>query len=230
MSANLAKLAQLTPVRLSEILRKAETGDIAELMDLCDRMITTDGGIRANYETRIAAIAGAAFVVEAGSCGDPARDAYAERGARFVTQVLEGMRGGGSDGETALDFMHVGFGHAVTRALDAIGKGLSTLEIPWENVPWQGTTSAVVPRSLVWVHQRRFRWHTQDSTLRLIDDGETRSLPGVPLTPRRWIVHCPPTAGAYPWVSGVLRTVAWCYLFKRWCRQFWVMKLSLWCS
>lgn len=217
LSANLNKLAKLTPERVAEILRKAETGDVADLMDLCDRMFTTDGHIRATYETRLAAIAGAAWVVEPGASGDPVRDAQAEPAARFVSRVLEAMRGASDDGTQ--DIMRVGFSHAVTRALDAIGKSFSTLEIPWE---LDEETGAFVPRSLIWVHQRRFRWDAATWKLRLIDDGVARSYPGQELQPRRWIIHCPPAAGAYPWVSGVLRTVAWCYLFKRWTRQFWV--------
>jgi phage gp29-like protein len=216
LTGNLSKLAQLTPSKLAEILRKAETGDIAELMDLCDRIITTDGDIGGLYETRISAIAGTDWIVEPGESGDPARDAYAEKAARFVQAKLEAMRGAAPDGSQ--DIMRVGFSHAVTRLLDALGKSFAALEIPWE---YDETDGTIWPRSLVWVHQRRFRWHT-DWKLRLIDNGETRTYPGEELTPGGWLIHCPPQAGLYPWLSGALRAVAWCYLFKRWCRQFWV--------
>lgn len=216
LTGNLAKLSQLTPSKLAETLRKAETGDISELMDLCDRIITTDGDIGGLYETRISAIAGTDWIVEPGESGDPKRDAYAEKAARFVQAKLEAMRGAAPDGSQ--DIMRVGFSHAVTRLLDAFGKGFAALEIPWEYDEADGT---IWPRALVWVHQRRFRWHT-DWKLRLVDNGETRTYPGEELTPRGWLIHCPPQAGLYPWLSGALRAVAWCYLFKRWCRQFWV--------
>jgi len=217
LSANLARLAQTTPEKLGAMLRKAEQGDPRDFVDFADRMISHDGDVRAAAETRISAIAGAAWVIEPGRSGDAARDAYAEAGARFVTDVIEGMT---SNDE--IDLMRCGFADATVRKLDAILKGYSFLEIPWE---WDDEARVMAPKSLIWVHQRRFRFDTETWRPRLVDSGgdsPSSTYPGEELEPNRWVTYMPATAGLYPTVSGALRACAWAFVFKRWCAQFWI--------
>lgn len=217
LSANLARLAQTTPEKLGAMLRKAEQGDPRDFVDFADRMIGHDGDVRAAAETRISAIAGAAWVIEPGRSGDPARDAYAEAAARFVTDVIEGMV---SNDE--IDLMRCGFADATVRKLDAILKGYSFLEIPWE---WDDEARIMAPKSLIWVHQRRFRFDSETWRPRLVDSGgdaPSSTYPGAELEPDRWITYMPATAGLYPTVSGALRACAWAFVFKRWCAQFWI--------
>lgn len=215
VAPNLARFSAVTPERLGSILRQAELGNTQDWVDFCDRMISQDGDIRAAIETRTAALSGAEFVIKAGRSGDPARDAYAEDGARFVTDTIEAMTG-----NDEIDLMRVGFADACERKLDAVGKGFSFLEIPWE---YDEATRITAPKSLIWVHQRRFRFD-QNSEPRLVDPGGDRSTtyPGEPLEPARWISYFPAVAGLHPTVSGALRACAWAYVFKRWCLQFWV--------
>ena len=196
------RLSNLSPARLGAILNAAEMGDLRDWADLCDRMVEVDATLRASLETRLAAIAGARWLVEPGTpTGDPARDKYAAPAAAFLERVIAGID------------------HWPTRvmeALDGIPKGIGVLQKTWE---WDG--HAVIP-DLTWVHARRFRWWREDWTLRLIDDGDQLYAPGLELDPDAWIVHAPKTVAGYPTRVGVLRACAWPYLFKRWCQQFWM--------
>lgn len=196
-----ALLANLTPERLSGILRESESGQMARYMDLCDRMIETDAEVRADYETRIGAVSGARTQVEPGRCGVPERDALAAEGAAFVENVIANCRD---------------FDQACTDLLDGIGKGYSVLQREWV---WEH--DAFVVRSFDWIHQRRFEIDSR-FTLRLVDDGESVVAGGVELDPDLFIIHAPRSVAGYQTRAGCLRAVAWPYLFKRWGQQFWV--------
>jgi phage gp29-like protein len=199
-----ASLASLTPERLAAIMAKAEDGWLDEWSDLCDRMVEVDAGIRSAYETRTSAVAGARCYIEAGiPTGDPERDKFAEDARLFVERSV---------------FAIPGLEVAVQESLDAIGKGVACHEIEWDT---EG--DAVLPVALHWVHQRRFRWHPDDWSLRLVDAGDgVYNSTGEELAPDGWIVHAPKTIAGYPTRTGVMRAVAWPYLFRRWATQFWV--------
>ncbi len=202
MSVVSGRLANLTPETLSGILNNAERGELRDWADLCDRMAEVDAQVRASLETRVAAIAGARCVVEPGPpTGDPRRDRYREDAAQFFENVLAQT----PDWSTR-----------VMELLDGIPKGVGVLQKTWA---WDG--HAVMP-TLTWVHTRRFRWFRDDWTLRLADDGNALWTPGLELDPDEWIVHAPKTVAGYPTRVGVMRAVAWAYLFKRWCAQFWI--------
>lgn len=216
LSSNLARFSAVTPETLGHILRRAERGDTRDWVDFCDRMITQDGDIRAAIETRTAAISGAEHVIEPTMTGDAARDAYSEGAARFVSERIDALVG-----YDETDITRCGFADANERKLDAIGKGFSFLEIPWE---YDKATRITAPRSFIHVHQRRFQFDTQTWRPRLVDPGgdASSSYPGIELEPDRWISYFPAVAGLYPTVSGALRACAWAYVFKRWCAQFWI--------
>lgn len=199
--ASQAALAQLTPGSLGAILRETELGIIIRWADLCDRMVAVDAHVRANMEGRIAAVSASRWIVEKGETGDAARDAHAADCAQFVERALRSCHD---------------FEQCVHDLLDGIGKGAAVSEIGWAV---DGDT--IVPAHLWWIHLRRFRW-SRYWDLRLVDDGDMLHAQGIPLEPQKFIVHSPrPTAG-YPTMTGVLRSVVWPYLFKRWAQQFWV--------
>lgn len=200
-----ARLANLTPEHLASILSRVETGELTDWADLCDRMVEVDAQIRASYETRLAAIAGARWYMEPGSpTGDRKRDRWAHEGAQFVERVVR-----------AIDRFQV----FVQESLDAIGKGVAAHE---KRVEWDAGGGAFVVRDLEWVHTRRFRWSRSDWTLRLVDDGERYHVDGLELESDGWVVHTPKTVAGYPTRVGVMRPCSWPYLFKRWGVQFWV--------
>jgi phage gp29-like protein len=200
-----ARLAAMKPEHLAAILASAERGEIQQWADLCDRMVQIDGHVRANYETRLATVAGARWEMLEGRTGDPARDAWALPARDFCENVLRSTPA---------------FEPAVMDLLDGIGVGLGVVEVDWA---WQ--SNAWVPIDLRWVHQRRFRWGEQWE-LRLLETGYGGSCGGrgkpVSEWPRKFIVHTPRARSGTPGVSGCLRPVAWDFLFKRWAKQFWV--------
>lgn len=198
------RLASIGPERITAILERQEDGYLDEISDLSDRMMEVDPAIRASFETRTAAIAGARRYVEPGAAtGDPRRDKWAEAGAAFFERVLASIPG-----------IEVN----TQESLDGIWKGVAAHEIDWH---WDG--AAFTPERLSWTHSRRFRWWKEDWSLRLCDlGGDLVDMSGVPLEPDGWLVHAPKTIAAYPTRTGVARTVAWFYLFKRWAMQYWV--------
>lgn len=195
-----ARFAELTPTKLGTIIRETERGVVENWADLCDRM-GIDATVKAAYETRLAAVSGSRRVVEPGRTGDPARDRYAEDARSFVEQVLDDV---------------LGFDDVVQDLLDGIGKGLGVAEIDWQYVA--GTW---IPANIWWVHTRRFRYSREWRPL-LVDSGDAVHVDGLELEPGKFIVHQPKTSAGYPMLTGVMRSIAWPHLFKRWCQQFWL--------
>ncbi|UJR81481.1 phage portal protein family protein [Sandaracinus amylolyticus] len=195
-----SKFAEFTPAKLGSILRETERGRVENWADLCDRMVI-DAGVRAAYETRIAAVSGARREVLPGHTGDPARDRYADDARAFVENIIE---------------QHPTFDDVIHDLLDGIGKGAAFAEIEWrfEDNTW-------LPVGLHWVHARRFMY-SRTWEPRLVDDGERVHAEGLPLEPGKWIVHTPKTTSGYPALTGVFRSVCWPYLFKKWGQQFWL--------
>lgn len=164
-------------------------------------MVQIDADVRASYETRLAAVSGSRVTVQPGTpTGDPTRDSYAAAAARLVERQL-------SDLDVA---------QAAHESLDGIGKGFAAHQIDWQ---WRDETW--VAAGLEWIHQRRFKW-SRDWRLLLVDDGDGYDATGEPLADDLWVVHSPKTIAGYPGVVGVLRSVCWPYLLKRWGQQFWV--------
>ena len=101
----------LTPVRLAEIFREADTGDVMRQMELFEEMEEHDPHLFSQLQTRKNAVTGLDFEITA--FGDEPRD---KEIAEFVEEQLNGIEGM-EDIETDL--------------LDAIGKGIAVSEILW---------------------------------------------------------------------------------------------------
>ncbi len=101
----------LTPVRLAEIFREADTGDVMRQMELFEEMEEHDPHLFSQLQTRKNAVTGLDFEITA--FGDEPRD---KEIAEFVEAQLNGIEGM-EDIETDL--------------LDAIGKGIAVSEILW---------------------------------------------------------------------------------------------------
>lgn len=193
------KFAEFTPARLGAILRQTERGIISDWADLCDRM-AIDAEVKASIESRLAAISGSRWTIEAALTGDPARDRYSDDAAAFVDRVFRNIP----------DFEQV-----VQDLLVGIGNGLGVAEIDWR---YEGGTWLPFPS---WVHTRRFRFSPEWKP-RIVDTGDQLHVEGLELEAGKWIVHSPRPIAGYPTMTGAMRTVCWPYLFKRWCQQFWL--------
>jgi phage gp29-like protein len=199
------RLSSLRPAQVSRILRDAERGEIADFVDLADRMVQLDGHIRANYITRLAAVGAARSEWIPGRTGDPERDQYAEAAARFCAD-----RAAEYEGDDRL----------VMEMLDAVGIGISVHE---KDYAWRDEGYWTIDR-FRFVHQRRLKFD-EEWAPRIVDLGGGRRVPGgVRLSrwSRKFVVHQSREHATDPSCTGVLRSVAWLYLFKRWAMQFWV--------
>lgn len=101
--------------------------------------------------------------------------------------------------------------------LDAIGKGVSTVEIVWEF-----TADAWLPRALKWRDPRWFEFDAIDGeTLRLRGNAGPEELPGA-----KFIVHFHPAKSGLPIRNGLARIAAWGYMFKNFAIKDWVTFLE----
>jgi phage gp29-like protein len=188
----------LTPRRLTAILREADAGDLVRQMELFSEAEQKDAHLYSSLQTRKLAVAGCDFEVLPASEG--ADDLSV---SVFVSDALSGI----DNLEEALQDL-----------LDAIGKGFSVSEIMWA-----AGTGGVVPREIRKRPQKRFTFLTPDGVSglpRLLT--EDAPVYGVPLTPDKFIVHVYRAGADIPERGGVLRVLAWIYLFKNYALKDWV--------
>lgn len=95
--------------------------------------------------------------------------------------------------------------------LDAVLQGWSCSEILWE------TGTKALPRAVVWIEPGRFLWERQ--VIRLRTDREP--VRGEILPANKFILHVHKARSGLPARGGLLRTVAWLYLFKNWSVKDW---------
>ncbi len=183
----------LTPVRLAQIFREADAGDIMRQMELFEEMEEKDPHLFSQLQTRKNAVTGLDFEIIPFSDDD--RD---KQIAEFVKEQIDAL-------ENIEDvFMDL---------LDAIGKGISTAEIIWGYV--DGHT---VIEDIKWRHPKRFLWDNDD-----IFKVTTKEQPnGIPLPPNKFVVHRYKARSGHPARAGVLRVIAWMYLFKNYDLKDWV--------
>ena len=90
--------------------------------------------------------------------------------------------------------------------LDAIGKGFAVSEILWGY-----DEGHVVVQDIKTRHQKRFFWDTLDDSFKV----RTKDVPeGILLPANKFIVHRYKARSGHTSRAGILRVVAWMYLFK----------------
>ncbi|WP_414859342.1 DUF935 domain-containing protein [Paenibacillus haidiansis] len=183
----------LTPQRLAQIFREADAGDVMRQMELFEEMEEKDPHLFSQLQTRKNAVTGLDFEIIPFS--DEEQDKLI---AEFVKEQIEAL-------ENIEDiFMDL---------LDAIGKGISVSEIIWGYD--EGHT---VIQDIKWRHPKRFLWDNDD-----IFKVTTREAPnGIPMIPNKFIMHRYKARSGHPARAGVLRVVAWMYLFKNYDIKDWV--------
>ncbi|MDQ7791242.1 MAG: DUF935 domain-containing protein [Clostridia bacterium] len=185
----------LTPQRLARIFREADEGDILRQAELFEEMEEKDPHLYSLLQTRKNAVLGLDYDVVAFS-DDPKDQEVAD----FITEALERI---------------LGFEEALLDLLDAIGKGLSGTEIMWEIAEGR-----VWARELRWVPQKRFTFTNDTGELRLLTDASP--VQGIELPANKFIVNKYKARSGHPSRQGVLRVVAYMYLFKNYTLKDWV--------
>lgn len=183
----------LTPERLARIFREADTGDVLRQMELFEEMEEKDPHIFSQLQTRKNAVTGLDYeIIEASD------NLIDKQVAEFVTEQFSNIE---SLEEILIDI------------LDAIGKGISFIEIIWDL-----KKGKFVVKNLQAVHQKHFYWDDKDF-LRLRTDEEPV---GIYIPQNKFIIHKYKAKSGHPSRAGILRIVAWMYLFKNYDIKDWV--------
>lgn len=184
----------LTPVRLAQIFREADRGDILRQAELYEEMEEKDPHLFSQLQTRKNAVTGCDYEIIP---FDQEEDRDKEI-SEFVSQELESIEA---------------FEDVMMDLLDAIGKGIAMSEIIWRYQSGKVTVAEIKHR-----HQKRFYWDNDDN-FKLI----TKEHPSGLLVPdNKFIIHKYKARSGHPARAGVLRVVAWMYLFKNYDVKDWV--------
>jgi len=177
----------LTPPKLASILEDAERGDLTAQSDLFEDMEEKDAHIFAEMQKRKNALHTIAWDIA------PPRNPSAQE-QKAAEQVKELVREIPNFEDLLFDL------------LDAVGKGFSCQEIEWQRLG-----KSWLPKCVHWRPQSWFQISlTNQNELRLRDN----SAEGAALTPFGWIVHTHKAKSGYVARAGILRVLAWPYLFK----------------
>ena len=184
----------LTPIRLAEIFKEADAGDILRQAELFEEMEEKDPHLFSQLQTRKNAVTGLDFEIIPFDPDDERDKEIAE----FIEAQINGIEG---LEDIMLDLM------------DAVGKGFAVSEIMWR---YDG--GRVVVGDIRSRHQKRFFWDTEDAfKVRTDEAPEGMELPG-----NKFILHRYKARSGHPSRAGVLRVVAWMYLFKNYTLKDWV--------
>lgn len=184
----------LTPVKLAEIFKEADAGDVLRQMELFEEMEEKDPHLFSQLQTRKNAVTGLDF--EIAPFSDDPRD---KKIADFIEEQLNGIES---------------FEDVETDLLDAIGKGFAVSEIMWGYDEGRVVVSDIRAR-----HQKRFFWDSLDDSFKV----RTEATPeGILLPANKFIVHKYKARSGHPSRAGVLRVLAWMYLFKNYDLKDWV--------
>ncbi|MCI9121158.1 MAG: DUF935 domain-containing protein [Oscillibacter sp.] len=184
----------LTPVRLAEILQEADAGDVLRQMELFEEMEEKDPHLFSQLQTRKNAVTGLDFEVIPFS--DEPRD---KEIAAFVKEQIDSMEG---------------FEDMANDLLDAIGKGFAVSEILWGYEEGRVVVSQVKSR-----HQKRFFWDSLDDSFKVRTQAHSE---GLLLPANKFIIHKYKARSGHTSRAGILRVVAWMYLFKNYDLKDWV--------
>lgn len=184
----------LTPEKLAAIFREADAGDVLRQMELFEEMEEKDPHLFSQLQTRKNAVTGLDY--EVNPFGDDPRD---KEIAEFVKDQIKAIE---NFEEIQLDL------------LDSIGKGFAVSEIIWGY-----DEGHIVIEDIRSRHQKRFFWDCIDDSfkVRTIEHPE-----GIMLPENKFILHRYKARSGHPSRAGVLRVVAWMYLFKNYDIKDWV--------
>lgn len=190
----------LDPGKLGTILRAAEDGNAIAYFELAEEMEEKDLHYLSVLGTRKRAVSQLPIEVE------PADDsAQAKEDAKLVEDWLD------------RDLLE----SELFDILDAIGKGVSTVELIWET-----TSSQWTPKLLKWRDPRWFEFDRTDGETLLLRGGEEGIGESTPLPAAKFITHFHPAKSGLPIRSGLARIAAWGYMFKNFAIKDWVTFLE----
>lgn len=184
----------LTPRRLAYIFREAVEGNVRSQMELFEDMEEKDAHLFAQLQTRKLAVAGLDWEIHPFS-----EDEKDKQIADFVNQQLKNIEN---------------FDAVLIDMLDAIGKGISIMELDWMvDDGWN------VIKDIEYVHPKKLVWDSTTDELMVC----TKDYPsGITLPENKFVIHKYKAKSGHASRSGLLRVVSWMYLFKNYDLKDWV--------
>lgn len=185
----------LNPRRLARIFREADMGDIMSQMELFEEIEEKDAHIFSQLQTRKLAVTGLDWTVQPAGITDRDKEIadFVENRIKAIPRLREVM----------LDI------------LDSIGKGISISEIEWE----VDRSGSFVIAKIEWVHPKKLFWDYETDEMKI----RTQEYPsGISLPENKFVVHRYKAKSGHPSRAGIIRVVAWMYLFKNYDVKDWV--------
>src|SRR5574337_203821 len=215
----------LTPERLAAILKEADQGYILRQAELAEEIEEKDGHLSSVLQTRKLAVTGLSWELLPAS-GSAEDKKIADAGTEMLKYI------GGAPGSTSTLENLDGFEGSVIDTLDAILKAFAVQEIMWEVSEGQ-----VWVKSLDWIHQKRFTFSGAQqqvgnqslwpllSVPRLLTDaepiyGEELNRPD---RPNKFMFYRHKTRSGATARGGLLRALAYMYLFKNYSLKDWLI-------
>jgi phage gp29-like protein len=176
----------LTPKSLSAVLFHAESGDLMAQCDLFRDILDRDAHVLSAIQTRTNALTSLEWEIV-----EPRRATSAEKEATAYVNEL---------------FQDLDMEQLVRDLADGISMGFAPVEIGWqmEGKEWFPATLDLRPQ----------RWFRLDVETRQEYRLRSMNLSGDPLQPFGWIFHRHEAKGGYPARGGLMRSLAFPYLFK----------------
>lgn len=184
----------LTPIRLASIFKEADQGDVLRQMELFEEIEEKDPHLASQLQTRKLAVSGLEWEIQAYSESEQDKEI-----ALFVEKVLNDLEN---------------FDEIIVDILDAIGKGISFSELDWIfcHDHW-------VIKNIRWIHPKKFYWDSITDEIKV----RTKEHPeGILLPNNKFVIHKYKARSGHPSRQGILRIVAWMYLFKNYDVKDWV--------
>ena len=184
----------LNPKRLARILKEANEGNVRSQMELFEDIEEKDAHLFSQLQTRKLAVTGLEWEVQPFS--DDARD---KEIADFIENELKQIED--------LESVFIDL-------LDAIGKGISIMEIVWTK-----ENNAVHVEDIEYVHPKKLLWDPLTDEMKIC----TLESPfGMSIPENKFLVHKYKAKSGHPSRAGVLRIVAWMYMFKNYDIKDWI--------
>ncbi len=184
----------LTPERLARILRQADEGDLALQAELFEEMEERDALLFSLLQTRKLAVVGLDWRLE------PAEEG---REARRVLRAVEEV------------WWNLPLEDLMLNLLSALAQGVSVVAVSWA---WDGLLWR--PQAFRWVHPGSLVYREAEDRFLLA----SRERPeGEPFPYGGAIEHRYKARSGLPTRAGLLRSVAWLYLFKHYALKDWMI-------
>lgn len=184
----------LNPRRLAKIFREADQGDVMSQMELFEEIEEKDTHIFSQLQTRKLAVTGLDWTIQPAGITDTDKEI-----ADFVENVIKKIP---RLREVMLDI------------LDAVGKGISISEIDWET----DSSGNFVIAGIEWVHPKKLFWDYETDEMKIC----TMEYPsGISIPENKFVIHRYKAKSGHPSRAGVLRIIAWMYLFKNYDVKDW---------